>query len=349
MIANIAGKDACFAVGEVPWHGKGTVLDNPATSAEAVAAANLDWRVTLLPMHARVESTGALVDVKDRFAVAREDTLLAEEPIVLGTVGCKYRPIQNSEAFAFMDSVVGEKRAVYHTAGALGQGERVWLLAKLPQDILVTRDDRIEQYLLLSNSHDGSSAMRVMFTHVRVVCNNTLTLALGNYASAVSAGDATSIRHTASVGSQICSAVHALGLAAQQGQALEERYKLLAAAPATTEKFGRYADAIYPYPDVIGVEEAVANNRIAAHDRRVSMFEQAFERSPGNELPGVRGTMWAAYNAYTDIVDHGKRLDAKSGKPAMANGLSTSSLLYGAGAQQKRAALEAALEIAATN
>jgi phage/plasmid-like protein (TIGR03299 family) len=96
----------------------------------------------------------------------------------LGIVGDRYDVLQNREAFNFFDQIAGEGRAICHTAGALGDGERIWILAKLPDDIVVAGRDRVEKFLLLSNSHDGESAVPVKFTPIRVACRNTLTQAL---------------------------------------------------------------------------------------------------------------------------------------------------------------------------
>jgi hypothetical protein len=155
LIAN--GKAAMFYVDQEPWHGLGTKLKAPPTSTEAIKAAGLDWRVAKAPLY--VAGGTRLHEVKDRFALIRET------PSPPRTV-------------SFLASILGEGAATYETAGALGKGERVWILARLSGDFNVAGGDVIRRYLLLSNSHDGTSSLQVKITPVRVVCNNTLTLAL---------------------------------------------------------------------------------------------------------------------------------------------------------------------------
>ena len=167
-LATTNGKTAMAYFGEVPWHRLGTKLDNPATAEEAIQAAGLGYDVELTRLVTVNDIPGP-----DRRAVVRQDTNQ-----VLGVVGTTYKPVQNRQCFGFMDAIVSEGAVQYHTAGALGKGERVWMLAKLPDEIRVKNSDDItEKYLLLSNSHDGSSSLRVHFTPIRVVCANTLAVA----------------------------------------------------------------------------------------------------------------------------------------------------------------------------
>src|ERR1035437_3760574 len=169
------GQASMFYIDEVPWHGLGVKLNGPATAQEAITAAQLDWKVVKLPLFAGSKR----LPVPDRFAVVRRtgDLIQRTDP-VLGVVSNEYTPLQNRQAFQFFDPIVGQNAAIFHTAGALGNGERVWILAKLPGHIRVAGDDLTEKYLLLSNSHDGKSSVTIKFTPVRVVCQNTLTLAL---------------------------------------------------------------------------------------------------------------------------------------------------------------------------
>ena len=167
-LATTNGKTAMMYVGEVPWHRLGTKLDQPATAREAITAAGLDYRVELKPL-----KTDDGNDVPTRKATVRTDTNQ-----VLGVVGNGYVPVQNFQAFGFLDAVVADGGLRYHTAGALGRGEKIWMLAKLPGQIQVKNSaDIVDKFLLLSNAHDGSAALRVYFTPIRVVCQNTLSLA----------------------------------------------------------------------------------------------------------------------------------------------------------------------------
>src|SRR5688500_3965559 len=128
------GRASMMYVGEEPWHGLGTPLQSPATSTEAIQAANLDWTVVKKPL-AAIEGKRVL-RVPDLYATVRTDWWDgAEDTPVFGVVGRNYTPLQNRDAFSFFDDIVGRDAAVYHTAGALGNGERVWILAKLPDVI----------------------------------------------------------------------------------------------------------------------------------------------------------------------------------------------------------------------
>jgi hypothetical protein len=135
--------NSMFYNGEVPWHKLGTRLDHPATAEEAIQAAGLDYTVAKRPMKAIIHGH-RYSDVPDHFATVRMDT-----GDVLGVVGNRYQPIQNQTALSFFDPLVGADEAVYETAGALGKGERIWILAKLPGYIKVRGKDIVNKYLLL--------------------------------------------------------------------------------------------------------------------------------------------------------------------------------------------------------
>ena len=132
-LASTNGRVAMMYAGEMPWHGLGTRLEEPATAQEAISSAGLDYLAELKD----IQTTEGIA-VPQRRAIVRSDT-----GDVLGVVGNSYSPVQNHQAFSFLDAVVADDGLRYHTAGALGKGERVWMLAKLPQDIRVNNSDDI--------------------------------------------------------------------------------------------------------------------------------------------------------------------------------------------------------------
>jgi len=164
-----------FYFGEMPWHELGTELDKPATIEEALKAGGLDWTVSMQPLVLANEHES---DAPQRQAIVRDDVLPGQTGRVLGVVHPNFKVLQNREGALLFDSLFGNGDGVYHTGGYLKKGEVVWLMAKLPKSITLPGEDKLDTYLLFSNSHDGTLPIDIRLTTVRVVCNNTLTLAL---------------------------------------------------------------------------------------------------------------------------------------------------------------------------
>jgi phage/plasmid-like protein (TIGR03299 family) len=312
-------------VGDVPWHNLGTKLDAPATAAEAIVSAGLDYQVSLTA----IQTEGG-TQVINRKAVVRTDTNQ-----VLGVVGNGYVPVQNRQSFGFLDAVVGEGGLRYHTAGALGRGERIWLLAKLPNHIRVRNsDDLVDKFLLLSNAHDGTAALRVYFTPIRVVCQNTL-----NMAEARSQGQGLSILHKGDLTAKIREAQRVLGLAQRFYDDAEGRINRLAGYYPSQAQIQSYFRELYPDPDECK-DNARATN---ARDELTRLFDHGI----GHDDPAIKGTTWAAFNAVTEFVDHirpsrGELTGAKAGKRLR-------SIWFGSGANLKKRAWNLALEMAGAN
>lgn len=283
------GRASMMYVDEEPWHGLGTKLKEPATSAQAIRAANLDWEVVKKPLIAYDGKVSH--PVPSHFAVIRKDWLGQPQP-VFGIVGADYTPLQNRDAFAFFDAIVGERAAIYHTAGALGDGERVWVLAKLPDTIRVLGDDVADKYLLLSNSHDGGSAVQIKFTPIRVVCNNTLTMALRQ-------GPTLRVPHVKSLPQRMKQAADLLGIVRREFDVIERQFKAMAECRLEVDQLDRYMRLVFPEPKDEQNSDARARARL---NRLWSMHFS--ERGKGMDLPGVRGTLWAAYNGVAELVDH---------------------------------------------
>ena len=164
MSANV---ETMFSVRETPWHGLGRIIMDAPASREALELAGLDWQVESRNIYS---GTGAMIP-------GYRANVRSTDDAVLGVVSDRYRIVQNEEAFQFTDDLLGEG-VTYETAGSLQGGKKVWILAKLPEKYIIAGDE-VTPYLVFFNSHDGSSGVKVAMTPVRVVCQNTLNLALG--------------------------------------------------------------------------------------------------------------------------------------------------------------------------
>ena len=284
------GEASMFYVNDPPWHKLGTKLNRPATAEEAIRAAKLDWEVAKVPLYAA--GNARVFPAEGEFGIVRKDKWDSDDCTVLGVVGEQYTPLQNREAFTFFDPIVGEGAAIYHTAGVLGAGERIWILAKLPDSIRVKNGDITDKFLLLSNSHDGESAVQVKFTPIRVVCENTLTMALGK-------GKTIRVAHTKNVQQRLREAQDLLGIIRTEFAEIEKNFNTMAQVQMDDDRLGDYMGLVFPDPadpkDWRGAERA------AKHRFWSRYF---FANGKGNREYGVERTLWAAYNGVTEYIDH---------------------------------------------
>ena len=194
---------------QVPWHNLGIIVEEAPTSADAIRLAGLDWRVEQKPLFLE-DGT----QIEGNFANVRSSD---NKP--LGIVGNKYKIVQNSDAFEFTDALLGEG-VRYETAGSLKDGKVIWLLAKMPETVEIL-GDKVEPYMVFTNTHDGSGAVRVCMTPIRVVCNNTLNIALNRAKRVWSA------RHTGSITNRLDDARETLQFAKQYMDATKETFEEL--------------------------------------------------------------------------------------------------------------------------
>ncbi|HLG99510.1 MAG TPA: DUF932 domain-containing protein [Bryobacteraceae bacterium] len=234
------GKAAMMYVGQDPWHGLGTKLEHPATAAEAIKAAHLDWTVKKVPLYAWGD--GVAYPIDDKFTVVPAHLWGQEKCPTFGVVGRDYTPMQNNEAFEFFDPIVGEGAAIYHTAGALDEGRRIWLLAKLPTDIKVADGDITHKYLLLTNSHDASSSVQIKFTPTRVVCHNTLTMALQEGERALR------VPHTRDIKERLEGVRRNLHLINTEYEEIERVIKGMAKDMLDAGRLAKYLKLVFPDP-----------------------------------------------------------------------------------------------------
>jgi phage/plasmid-like protein (TIGR03299 family) len=274
---------------QVPWHGLGTYVgDDPVLSEDAIIAAGLDWDVAKVPVMGLYDDGDDIHEcMTDEFFLNVRTT----DRKVLGCVQGRYTVLQNSEAFEFMDALAGPKNLVrYHTAGSLHEGKRIWLLAEVVGlTVEPVPGDPTTPYILLVNGHDGRMPLKALFTSVRVVCQNTLNLALASSDTGVT------IRHTGNMVKKVDEAKKVLGFA----QTEVERYKELAdrlvkVAMKDTE-FTDFLDLLIPLE-----KDKPNTRRITVRDDISALWNAG----PGTEIIGVRGTAWNALQAVTNYNTH---------------------------------------------
>lgn len=295
-------KHSFFSVKEKAWHSLGTIIEGYPTSAQAIKLAGLNYKVEKRPLYtldntnfdlfnAMAEGIESELSVPNYFANVRTDT---EE--VLGVVGKDYQIVQNSDAFSFFDSIVGESDGIkYETAGALGKGERIFITAKLPEYIKVGRDDLIEQYLFLTTSHDGFGSVSAAFTPVRVVCQNTLNAALRSQQNTIR------IRHTASAVERLKQAHELLSLSTHLGQEMQELYNHWAKIRIDDKQVKKLIEiAMAPNKEVLASLQEGKRENLSSH--YLNTVDQTLEfalSAPSQLLATTKATLLGAYNAIT--------------------------------------------------
>lgn len=297
------GSFSFIGVKEPAWHKLGKIVQEAMTIEEAIKGANLDFNVGKVPCYANTtiyDSTGLLlnnrmIEVPNTFATYRKDN-----GDILGTVGSNYEIIQNTEAFAFFNTFLSESDACFQTAGCLGNGETVFLTAKLPANIKVSNNDYVDQYLLLSTSHDGSKSIQIMFTPIRVVCNNTLSAALNSNAARIN------IRHTKSAKAKIDEAHKLMGITSERTKFMSECFPHMVDIKMDDKQVKNYINHIFLNANELellakaGFEDACRIEEIST--RKSNIIDDVYKAyfiGPGQQLASAQGTAWGAYNAVT--------------------------------------------------
>jgi phage/plasmid-like protein (TIGR03299 family) len=318
-ISTINGRSEAFFSLAPAWHGLGTVLPTVATSEQAIEAAHLGWRVEKRPLFL---ADGR--EVPDNFATVRADT---GDP--LGVVGDRYSVVQNREAFSFLDGLLQDGIMKYESAGALRGGRIIWILARMPSVDTIAEGDQTCRYLLWKTAHDGSAALEVLPTAVRVVCANTLRLALDNRQNGIS------FRHTGDMKAKLNAARVILSQFDKRFTLYSEQARHLAETKWTDEKAREYIAALFPEVKEFGRSRSIRENKVA--QVRANM------RNERNSLRSIKGSWWQLFNAVTESVDHDSRKGLKTAAHRENHFLST---IDGAGADFKAEAFNFALMLA---
>ena len=275
MPANI---ETMFYVREKPWHGLGTEVKEAPTSADALVYAGLDWTVDQKNVYAE---DGTLIS-------GYKVNIRSTDNAVLGIVSDRYRVVQNEDAFQFTDDLLGAG-VTYETAGALQGGRKVWMLARMPQRYIIAGDE-IAPYLVVMSSHDGSSGVKVAMTPIRVVCQNTLNLALG------SAKRVWTTKHTENVMSRVHEARETLMLAetymGELGRGIDELSKIRLTDRKAMDLMQEFFPVTNDVPDV-----QRRNNLRLLEDMKLRYWEAP-------DLSNVGRNGYRFVNAVSDFATH---------------------------------------------
>ncbi len=274
--------ETMFYTRERPWHGLGTRVEEAPSSREALRLAGLDWQVLQKP----IMTTDGQMVVGFRANVRDRDSR------VLGVVTDRYKVVQNGDAFAFTDDLLGEG-VTYETAGSLQDGRKTWLLAELPQRYIISGDE-IAPYLVFMNAHDGSGSIKVAMTPVRVVCMNTLNLALAT------AKRCWSTAHTGDIRAKIEDARDTLLFAETYMGELGKAVERLRQIRLSDRQVMAYIDQLFPlYEDPTPVQKK--NLLRMKEDVRIRYAD-----APDLQHVGKNGYRFV--NAVSDFATHAKPL-----------------------------------------
>ena len=267
--------ESMFSVRKLPWHGLGEVIEEAPTSGEAIRLAGLNWKVNQKPVIVDGETTDFIANVR------------SDNKRVLGIVTDRYSVVQNNEAFAFTDALLGEG-VRYETAGSLKSGKKIWLLARAPENRIL--GDKIAPYLCFMNTHDGSSALRILLTPIRIVCNNTLNLALNNAKRTWSA------IHVGSLQDKIETARTTLQLTHNYMDSLNEKAHLLSEKNISDADLNDLINELFPVPDKISKRQKT--NIVEMRNE----LRYRYQKAP--DLKKHRGNAWGFMGAVSDFVTH---------------------------------------------
>ena len=308
--------------GATPWHGLGTEIDDATNFWDAFKLAGLDWEVETEPLYRKGAADQVVgEEVKAQAAVRTSDDK------VLGVVGPRWTPLQNRDAFKVFEPLIDSGDMRLHTAGSLRGGERVWGLCQLGlENTEIVPNDEIAKFALLSNGHDGKLAVHFGFTPIRVVCANTEAMARSSKASKL-----IRIRHHRFVKNNVEKLRDIMNLADQEFEATAEQYRFLASKQINASDLHKYVKI------VLDVQQQEDDDLSTRTKNIIGKVEEFFLIGKGNDMPGVNGTYWAAYNGVTEYLNYEK---------GRTNENRMDSLWFGQNGNLSQKALDTALALA---
>ena len=276
--------ESLFSVRETPWHGLGHIVKDAPDLDSVLRLAGLDWNVSLQPTF-----------LSDGTATTQKAIIRDTDKSILGYVGKKYRPLQNTEALNFFETFSKNGLVDFETAGSLQNGKRIWIMAALKSpEMEIVKGDVVKKYLLLSNGHDGIMGIRVGFTPVRVVCANTLAGAHNNAESKL-----ISVFHSQRSLDNLELIKDSINIANASFEATAEQYRAMAKTAVRKEHLAKYVDIVF-----YNNKQAETDREKLARENLTENITRLFEYGYGNQMPGVSGTVWALYNGVTQYLSY---------------------------------------------
>lgn len=289
-----AGQASFVSAREDAWHQLGTVLPDTFTAEDAMKHGLLGgWNLRKTALHTEV--AGKKLLVPNMYAVIRDNPVIKGQCDVLGTVGNAYQIIQNEQLAGLLNALVDECGAHFETAGAIDGGRKAFITMKLPGNIRVGGVDRVDMYIAIMTSHDGSTSTQIMVTPIRVVCENTLNMAFGGAKKGTPG--LYRVRHT--VGAEKI-------LIQQAREALDFTFDYLEDFQEDAEKLINTTMTLMQFEELItrnfGAPDDAPVSTITRTENKLGQMAQLF--ADANTQAGIRDTAWAGLNALTEWYDH---------------------------------------------
>jgi phage/plasmid-like protein (TIGR03299 family) len=315
-----------------PWHGLGKSVEDLMTVGEAYELAGLDWAVRSVPLIAKTGAAGfdaELADVETHVANIRSDN-----GEIIGIVGKGYRPIQNVEQRDFIEALTGEGATIVDVCGALAGGRRVFWTLKVPGDLIVGGEDKIDKFLICANGHDGTLAFKAFWTPIRVVCSNTLNAAVDSRYGKTGV----SLRHRVNVADHLDDARRILELTDAYYEDLGQKFERLMAAKVDDAVVENYFEKVIP-------DNPKAERNTRTENIRKQLAAN-YRLAPGAEQ--AQGTAYGAYNAVTFYVSHQRGAGEDDDAQAIQSRGERrfNSIAFGSGRAVQQTAFREALKIA---
>lgn len=268
--------------GETPWHSLGKEVPQDLSPEQMLVAADLDWKVNKTPAFVRVDG--------EELMTGKSALVRSTDNTILDVVSNEWLPVQNHTAFEFFNDFVHAGDMEMHTAGSLKNGQLVWALAKVKDSFDLFGGDKVDSYLMFTNPHKFGQSIDVRFTPIRVVCNNTLTLALTHKSKNF-------VKCTHKTEFDPEQVKMALGIASEQLLKYKSMAKFLGTHKAKAVDVKDYFKEMFPVIKQFGKDTAIKEQ-----SKNAQAALTVLETQPGAEF--AKGTWWPAFNAVTYMVDH---------------------------------------------